>query len=80
MSRSVRNEKILDQCVVRRSSVPGLLVVGDGDGKGALVKAMEGFRGQLGAEGTELKVVPNTGHLPMWEDAAAFWEAIKDFL
>lgn len=61
-------------------SVPGLLVVGEGDGKGALVKAMEGFKGQLGANGTELKIVPNTGHLPMWEDAAAFWEAIKGFL
>lgn len=61
-------------------SVPGLLVVGDGDGKGALAKAMEGFKDKIGDKGVELKIVPNTGHLPMWEDPAAFWEAIQDFL
>ncbi|KAK1625737.1 Alpha/Beta hydrolase protein [Colletotrichum phormii] len=59
---------------------PGLLVVGDGDGKGALVKAMEGFKGSLGDHGAELKIVPNAGHLPMWESPAAFWEAIQAFL
>ncbi|KAL0940272.1 3-oxoadipate enol-lactonase 2 [Colletotrichum truncatum] len=60
--------------------VPGLLVVGDGDGKGALVKAMDGFKGLVGENGVELKIVPNAGHLPMWEDHAAFWEAIQEFL
>ncbi|WQF82518.1 Putative alpha/beta hydrolase-1 [Colletotrichum destructivum] len=60
--------------------VPGLLVVGDGDGKGALVKAMEGFKDLVGDGGAELKIVPNAGHLPMWEDPAAFWEAIQGFL
>ncbi|KAH6666518.1 3-oxoadipate enol-lactonase [Plectosphaerella plurivora] len=61
-------------------AVPGLLVVGDGDGKGALVKAMEGFKDKVGKDGVELKIVPNTGHLPMWEDAQAFWEAIEAFV
>ncbi|TLD17009.1 uncharacterized protein PgNI_01653 [Pyricularia grisea] len=60
--------------------VPGILVVGDGDGKGALVKAMDGFKGLVGKEGAELRVVPNTGHLPMFEDAAAFWASIKSFV
>ncbi|GKT52262.1 3-oxoadipate enol-lactonase 2 [Colletotrichum spaethianum] len=60
--------------------VPGLLVVGDGDGKGALVKAMDGFKDLVGDKGAELKIVPNAGHLPMWEDPAAFWEAIQGFL
>ncbi|KAF6838643.1 putative alpha/beta hydrolase [Colletotrichum musicola] len=60
--------------------VPGLLVVGDGDGKGALVKAMDGFKDLVGAKGAELKVVPNAGHLPMWEAPEAFWEAIQGFL
>ncbi|KAM0330814.1 hypothetical protein ACHAQA_003769 [Verticillium albo-atrum] len=60
--------------------VPGLFVVGDGDGKGALVKAMEGFRGQVGEKGVELKIVPSTGHLPMWEDPQAFWKAIEGFV
>ncbi|KAF9874429.1 hypothetical protein CkaCkLH20_07992 [Colletotrichum karsti] len=60
--------------------VPGLLVVGDGDGKGALVKAMDGFKGLVGEKGVELKIVPNAGHLPMWESPAAFWEAIQDFV
>ncbi|OLN86718.1 3-oxoadipate enol-lactonase 2 [Colletotrichum chlorophyti] len=60
--------------------VPGLLVVGDGDGKGALVKAMDGFKDLVGDYGAELRVVPNTGHLPMWEDPAAFWEAVQEFL
>jgi pimeloyl-ACP methyl ester carboxylesterase len=60
--------------------VPGLLVVGDGDGKGALVKAMEGFKGSLGASGTELKIVPEAGHLPMSESPKEFWDAIAGFL
>ena len=61
-------------------SVPGLLVVGEGDGKGALVKAMDGFRGNLGEKGAELKIVPEAGHLPMCENPEAFWEAIQGFL
>ncbi|KAI1156588.1 Alpha/Beta hydrolase protein [Nemania diffusa] len=61
-------------------AVPGLFVVGEGDGKGALVKAMEGFRGLVGAEGVELAVVPETGHLPMCEDPEGFWKAVEGFL
>ncbi|KAI9170923.1 3-oxoadipate enol-lactonase [Paramyrothecium foliicola] len=61
-------------------SVPGLLAVGDCDGKGALPKAMAGFQEMIGEDGAELKIVPNTGHLPMCEDPQAFWDAIKDFL
>ncbi|KAL2755350.1 hypothetical protein ACRALDRAFT_1071347 [Sodiomyces alcalophilus JCM 7366] len=60
--------------------VPGLLVVGEEDGKGALVKAMEGFAGLVGPEGARLAIVPRTGHLPMWEDAKAFWEAVREFV
>jgi pimeloyl-ACP methyl ester carboxylesterase len=60
--------------------VPGLFVVGEGDAKGAVVKAMEGFRGLLGEGGGELKIVPNTGHLPMCEDPRGFWEAVHQFL
>ncbi|KAK3186599.1 hypothetical protein K4F52_004639 [Lecanicillium sp. MT-2017a] len=60
--------------------VPGLLAVGDSDGKGAVVKAMEGFKGLVGTNGVELKIVPNTGHLPMCEDPDSFWTAIKDFV
>ncbi|KAH6851367.1 Alpha/Beta hydrolase protein [Chaetomium sp. MPI-CAGE-AT-0009] len=60
--------------------VPGLLVVGDGDGKGALVKAMDGFRGSLGPSGADLKVVSRAGHLPMSESPADFWDAIATFL
>ncbi|RMJ06655.1 hypothetical protein CDV36_013748 [Fusarium kuroshium] len=60
--------------------VPGLLVVGEGDANGALVKAMDGFKGLLGDKGAELKIVPQTGHLPMSEDPQAFWEAVKEFI
>jgi len=60
--------------------VPGLFVVGDGDGKGALVKAMEGFKGLLGDKGAELKIVDTAGHLPMCEAPEGFWEAIREFL
>lgn len=60
--------------------VPGLMVVGEGDAKGALVRAMDGFKGLLGKDGAELKIVPNTGHLPMCEDPAAFWEAVKNYI
>ncbi|KAH7320858.1 Alpha/Beta hydrolase protein [Stachybotrys elegans] len=65
----------LDMC-----GVPGLLVVGEADGKGALVKAMQGFAGNLGLEGVKLAIVPGAGHLPMCEQPTAFWDAIKDFL
>lgn len=61
-------------------SVPGLLVVGDGDGKGALVKAMEGFKDGVGAKGVDLKIVPEAGHLPMCESPEAFLDAVKGFL
>lgn len=62
--------------------VPGLFVVGEGDGKGALVRAMDGFRGLLGGGdgAAELRVVPNAGHLPMCEEPEKFWEAIESFL
>ncbi|TQV91674.1 alpha/beta hydrolase [Cordyceps javanica] len=61
-------------------AVPALLVAGEADGKGVLVKAMEGFKGLLGEKGAELRVVPRTGHLPMCEDPEGFWEAIEDFM
>jgi pimeloyl-ACP methyl ester carboxylesterase len=60
--------------------VPGLFVVGEGDAKGALVKAMEGFKGNLGEKGGELRIVPLAGHLPMAEVPDDFWKAVKDFL
>lgn len=65
---------------MKACSVPGLLVVGDGDGKGALVKAMEGFKAAVGEKGVDLKIVPEAGHLPMCESPEAFWEAVKEFL
>ncbi|KAF4977550.1 hypothetical protein FZEAL_5921 [Fusarium zealandicum] len=61
-------------------NVPGLLVVGEGDAKGALVKAMDGFKDKLGGNGAQLKTVPQAGHLPMCEDPQAFWDAIRDFV
>ena len=60
--------------------VSALFVVGEGDAKGALVKAMDGFRGMLGTGETKLEIVPNAGHLPMCEEPQGFWEAIQDFL
>ncbi|KAI0384691.1 alpha/beta-hydrolase [Hypomontagnella monticulosa] len=60
--------------------VPGLLVVGEGDGKGALVKAMDSFRGLLGEGNAELAVVPDAGHLPMCENPEGFWKAVERFL
>lgn len=62
-------------------AVPGLFVVGEGDGNGALVKAMDGFRGNLGQDGgADLAVVPEAGHLPMCENPAGFWTAIEKAL
>ncbi|ERS95485.1 hypothetical protein HMPREF1624_08001 [Sporothrix schenckii ATCC 58251] len=60
--------------------VPGLLVVGDGDGKGALAKAMGAFRETIGKGDVELKIVSQAGHLPMYENPQAFWEAVEHFL
>ncbi|KAM3514535.1 hypothetical protein MY11210_001770 [Beauveria gryllotalpidicola] len=65
---------------LRGCAVPGLLVAGEADGKGALVKAMESFKGLVGEEGAALRVVPRAGHLPMCENPQGFWEAIKDFI
>ncbi|KAG9256218.1 Alpha/Beta hydrolase protein [Emericellopsis atlantica] len=61
-------------------TAPGLFVVGEVDGKGALVKAMDGFKGELGGHGAELKVVSGAGHLPMCEQPQGFWDAIREFL
>lgn len=61
-------------------AVQGLFVVGEADAKGAVAKAMDCFKHMLGNHGAELKVVPNTGHLPMCEDPLAFWELISQFL
>lgn len=52
---------------MKECKVPALFVVGEGDGKGALVKAMDGFKGLLGEEGVKLAIVPEAGHLPMCE-------------
>ncbi|KAJ1338750.1 3-oxoadipate enol-lactonase [Microdochium nivale] len=67
---------------IKGCKVPGLLVVGEGDGKGALVKAMDGFRGQIGPKegGVQLAIVPEAGHLPMCESPEGFWTAIEKFL
>lgn len=60
--------------------VPGLLVVGEGDGNGALVKAMDAFRSLIGPTGTDLKVVPQAGHLPMCENPQGFWDSVRAFI
>ncbi|KAL1853562.1 hypothetical protein Daus18300_011766 [Diaporthe australafricana] len=65
---------------MKTCTVPGLLVVGDGDGKGALVKAMDGFKAGVGENGLDLKIVPEAGHLPMCESPEAFWDAVKGFI
>lgn len=66
--------------LLQSCKIPGLLVVGDQDAGGALVKAMQGFHSSVGSSGAELKIVENTGHLPMCEDPEAFWDAIASFL
>ncbi|KAI0537728.1 Alpha/Beta hydrolase protein [Xylaria digitata] len=65
----------MKECVV-----PGLFVVGDEDAKGALVKAMDGLKGELGQTGADLAIVPGTGHLPMCEDPEGFWKAVEKSL
>ncbi|OTA99865.1 hypothetical protein M426DRAFT_247517 [Hypoxylon sp. CI-4A] len=65
---------------MKECQVPGLLIVGEGDGKGALVKAMDGFKGLLGKDGAELAVVPEAGHLPMCENPDGLWKAVEGFL
>lgn len=65
---------------MRSCKVPGLLVVGEGDAKGALVKAMDGFKDKVGPQGTELKLVPDAGHLPMCENPREFFDAVQGFL
>ena len=65
---------------MKGNTVPGLFVVGEGDGNGALVRAMDGFKGLLGPGGAELEIVPLAGHLPMSESPREFWNAIAGFL
>jgi pimeloyl-ACP methyl ester carboxylesterase len=59
---------------------PALLVAGSDDAFGAVRRDMDTFSGKVTERGAELKVVPNTGHLPMCENPFAFWEAVKGFL
>jgi pimeloyl-ACP methyl ester carboxylesterase len=65
---------------MKTCKAPGLLVVGEGDAKGALVKAMDGFKDKVGSQGAELKIVPSAGHLPMCEAPREFFDAIQEFL
>jgi pimeloyl-ACP methyl ester carboxylesterase len=60
--------------------VPGLLVVGEADAKGVLVKAMEGFKDGIGQSGVDLRIIPGAGHLPMFEQPGKAWGAISTFL
>ncbi|EPE07135.1 3-oxoadipate enol-lactonase i [Ophiostoma piceae UAMH 11346] len=63
--------------------VPGLFVAGEADGKGALAKAIDGFRPAVGTKSgqrVELRIVPDAGHLPMFENPDQFWETIKHFV
>jgi pimeloyl-ACP methyl ester carboxylesterase len=53
---------------------PGLLLVGDGDGK--LPEAMAKF----GIPGARLEVIPHAGHLPMLENHETFMEKLAGFL
>lgn len=59
---------------------PTLLVAGEDDADGAVAKVMHGFRDKVTAHGSDMKVVANTGHLPMCENPNSFWEAVRDFL
>ncbi|CAK7245875.1 MAG: hypothetical protein STHCBS139747_007480 [Sporothrix thermara] len=60
--------------------VPGLFVAGESDGKGALAKVIDSFRPMAGDGSIELKIVPQAGHLPMYERPQAFWENVEHFL
>jgi pimeloyl-ACP methyl ester carboxylesterase len=65
---------------MKNCNVPGLLVVGEGDGGGKLAEVMERYKGDVGPGGVELKKVADAGHLPMYEQPEAFWNAVKDFV
>ena len=65
---------------MKTCKVPGLLVVGEGDAKGALVKAMDGFKDKVGPQGAELKIVPSAGHLPMCEAPKECFDVVQGFL
>ena len=68
-------EQLMPTC-----SVPTLLVAGETDAKGAIAKRLEGVKAQMGLNGSELRLVANAGHLPMYEQPQGFWEAIREFL
>lgn len=68
----LRKEPGLSGC-----NVPGLLVVGEGDG--VLPGAMAGFAGEIGG-GVEVRVVEGAGHLPMVERPDGFVDAVEGFL
>ncbi|KKA26685.1 hypothetical protein TD95_001636 [Thielaviopsis punctulata] len=60
--------------------VPARFVAGEGDAGGKFLTIMKAYEGQVGYKDAEFRAVPKTGHLPMTEDAEAFWEAVKDFI
>ncbi|WPG98753.1 3-oxoadipate enol-lactonase 1 [Acrodontium crateriforme] len=59
---------------VRSMKIPGLLLVGEEDGK--LPQAMQKFD----IPGSRVEVIPNAGHLPMLENHEAFMQALEGFL
>lgn len=59
---------------------PALLVAGEDDANGAVPRAMSSFKNKVSDKGVELKIMPETGHLPMCERPQVFWEALERFL
>ncbi|KAL5594046.1 hypothetical protein BROUX41_001098 [Berkeleyomyces rouxiae] len=60
--------------------VPALFVAGEGDARGKFLTIMKAYEEQVGFDKAEFRAVPKTGHLPMTEDAEAFWAVVKDFV
>ncbi|KAA8643731.1 putative alpha/beta hydrolase [Aspergillus tanneri] len=63
--------------LMAEAQVPGLFVVGEGDG--VLPQTMQQMVKDLKGD-PELKVIPKAGHLPMVEQPAVFTEVVNDFL
>lgn len=61
-------------------NVPGLLVAGEGDGNGAIAKVLDGAKDRIGERGVQLHIIPDAGHLPMYEAPEAFWQGIGGFI
>ncbi len=74
-NKSPRDTKVVDR--IAEISIPTLVIAGDSD---KIVKTQDSIRVSELISGSELVIIPQTGHLPNEEAPSEFAQAVKQFI